>query len=58
MPLALRNRGVRPPGAHPLESDEQQEAAFDVCRVASRTAAPLQRLEHGLLPLTTFVVLP
>jgi NhaA family Na+:H+ antiporter len=29
-----------------------------VCRVASQTAAPLQRLEHALLPFSTFVVLP
>jgi len=46
------------PGAHVLESSEQQEVAFAICREGRHTAAPLQRLEFSLHPWTTFLVLP
>jgi NhaA family Na+:H+ antiporter len=46
------------PAAHVLEDDAQQEAAFEIRRVSPQIASPLQRVEHGLHPFTTFVVLP
>ncbi len=46
------------PGAHVLEDDRQQEAAYEIRQYATHSAAPLQRIEHALLPVTAFVVLP
>jgi Na+:H+ antiporter, NhaA family len=46
------------PGAHVLDDTEQQQVAFAIRREATHTAAPLQRLETGLHPWTTFLVLP
>ncbi len=46
------------PGEHVLECDTQQEALFELRHEANSAAAPLQRLEHALLPWTTFLVLP
>ena len=45
-------------GEHVLVDDSQQRAALDIRRAARRVAAPLQRLEFTLHPLTTFLVLP
>lgn len=44
--------------AHVLENDGQQRAALKVAAEARLCAAPLQRLELGLHPVSTFVVLP
>jgi NhaA family Na+:H+ antiporter len=46
------------PGAHTLEDDRQQKAALRIRDAAIKSVAPLQRLEFGLHPLTTLVVLP
>jgi len=46
------------PGAHVLEDPTQQECAFEIREVAIHTTAPLQRLEHELHPVSTFVILP
>ena len=46
------------PQAHPLEDDVQQQYAFQICRSSTLIASPLQRMEHSLHPLTTYVVLP
>ena len=46
------------PGAHVLEDDSQQEAAYRIRGLATHAAAPLQRLEHALHPVSTFIVLP
>lgn len=46
------------PGAHVLESDEQQLCAMEIQSEARYMQAPLQRLMHGLHPVTTFGVLP
>ena len=46
------------PDAHVLEDDEQQQYAFEICRTSYKISSPLQRMEHALLPFTTFVVLP
>jgi NhaA family Na+:H+ antiporter len=46
------------PGAHVLDSDRQQDFAFEIREAATHSAAPLQRIEHFLHPITTFVVLP
>lgn len=46
------------PDKHVLDDDLQQEAAFEIRRVSPSIASPLQRMEHGLHPFTTFVVLP
>jgi NhaA family Na+:H+ antiporter len=46
------------PGAHVLESDDQQLMAAEIREEALHMQAPLQRIEHALHPFTTFVVLP
>jgi NhaA family Na+:H+ antiporter len=46
------------PGAHVLQDDSQQEAAYEIRSLAAHSAAPLQRIEHALHPFTTFFVLP
>ena len=46
------------PGAHVLETDDQQLCAMEIQSEARFMQAPLQRLMHGLHPVTTFVVLP
>ena len=46
------------PGAHTLEDDRQQEYALEIQRAALLSVAPLQRIEWGLHPLSTFLVLP
>lgn len=46
------------PDSHVLEDPAQQHCAFEIAKAASHTAAPLQRLEHALLPFTTFIILP
>lgn len=45
-------------GAHVLEDDTQQKTALHVAQLATRSAAPLQRLEWALHPVSTFVILP
>lgn len=46
------------PGAHTLEDDSQQKLALQIRDAAIRSTAPLQRLEFGLHPVTSFLVLP
>ncbi|NTU72004.1 MAG: Na+/H+ antiporter NhaA [Coriobacteriia bacterium] len=46
------------PGAHVLDDNEQQECAFEIGQRTAWVASPLQRMEHSLHPLTTYVVLP
>lgn len=46
------------PGSHVLDDPAQQHCAFEIQEAARHTAAPLQRLEHMLLPFTNFIVLP
>ncbi len=46
------------PDSHVLEDPAQQHCAFEIAKAASHTAAPLQRLEHALLPFTNFIILP
>ncbi|MDP2181135.1 MAG: Na+/H+ antiporter NhaA [Actinomycetota bacterium] len=46
------------PGSHVLDDPVQQHRSFEIREAARYTAAPLQRLEHTLLPLTSFIVLP
>ncbi len=46
------------PGSHVLEDPRQQTCATEIQEAARHISAPLQRLEHGLHPLTTFVILP
>lgn len=45
-------------GAHVLADGTQQALARDVREAAGHMQAPLQRLEHGLLPWTNYMVLP
>ncbi len=49
---------VEVPDAHVLDDPQQQHAAFEIRAVARHVAAPLQRLEHALQPVTTYVILP
>ena len=46
------------PGAHVLETADQQHCAQELQAEARWIQAPLQRMEHAILPLTTFVILP
>lgn len=46
------------PGAHVLESPDQQRCAWELQAQARRIQAPLQRMEHVLHPVSTFAVLP
>ena len=46
-----------PSKVHELEKD-QQHALEEASRLTSEAVPPLQRLEHGLMPLVTFVVMP
>lgn len=46
------------PGAHVLESDDQQVVARSLQRSAQEIQAPLQRLNYALHPLTTFGIIP
>ena len=50
--------GCNVPGAHVLEDAEQQYLALEIRSEALHVAAPLQRLEHGLQPFTTYLILP
>jgi len=45
-------------GEHVLASDEQQRIARTLQLGARRMQAPLQRMEHAILPITTYIVLP
>lgn len=46
------------PDSHVLEDPKQQLCALEIRDAAVHSAAPLQRLEFGLHPFTTFIVLP
>ena len=46
------------PGAHVLESDDQQLIARTLQKAAHDVQAPLQRLEFSLHPVTIFLILP
>jgi Na+:H+ antiporter, NhaA family len=45
-------------GEHVLVSDDQQHLAQELQVGARWMQAPLQRMEHAMLPVTTYVVLP
>ncbi|TDB39960.1 MAG: Na+/H+ antiporter NhaA [Actinobacteria bacterium] len=46
------------PGDHVLQTPDQQHCAQEIQAQARWIQAPLQRMEHSLLPLSTFVILP
>jgi len=46
------------PGAHVLETPHQQHCAQELQAEARWIQAPLQRMEHAILPISTFVILP
>ena len=46
------------PGEHVLQSDAQQHCAQELQAQARWIQAPLQRMEHAILPLATFAILP
>ncbi len=46
------------PGSHVLDDPVQQYCALEIREAAKHTAAPLQRLEAGLHPFATYVILP
>jgi len=45
-------------GQHVLESNDQQHLARELQAGAKWIQAPLQRMEHAMLPVTTYFVLP
>ncbi|HZL05676.1 MAG TPA: Na+/H+ antiporter NhaA [Coriobacteriia bacterium] len=46
------------PGEHVLQSNVQQHRAQEIQAEARWIQAPLQRMEHAILPVSTFVILP
>lgn len=46
------------PGAHILETPDQQQCAWDLQMQARHIQAPLQRMEHVFHPISTYAVLP
>jgi len=46
------------PGAHVIEDDSQQHVAQSIKNSAHYMQAPLQRMEHALHPITTYLILP
>jgi len=46
------------PGQHVLETPDQQVCAQEIQTQARWIQAPLQRVEHSILPVTTFIILP
>jgi NhaA family Na+:H+ antiporter len=56
--LLRRLRGVGVPTHPDLLTPEQQDVIEAVALLAEDATAPLQRLEHALVPIVTFVVLP
>ncbi|MBK5211269.1 MAG: Na+/H+ antiporter NhaA [Coriobacteriia bacterium] len=59
--LRLRSRKieeVHSPESHILENDDQQVLAYGISQAAMRVASPLQRLEHAILPMSNFFILP
>lgn len=51
-------RQVGPPTDKGLNTNEQQHVLDELALVRGAASAPLQNLEHGLVPLVTFLVLP
>jgi NhaA family Na+:H+ antiporter len=56
--LLARLRAVRLPGRAVLLSHEQQDVVHALTVLVEDATAPLQRLEHVLGPIVTFLVLP
>lgn len=46
------------PGRHILSESHQVHVANDIAIAAAGVVSPLQRIEHALMPLSTFVILP
>ena len=53
-----RLRRVGPPTSSGLNSPAQEHALHDLAMIHDRATAPLQRLEHAIVGLVTFVILP
>ncbi len=49
---------VGEPPDRKINSSDQQHVIDDMARCIERGTAPLQRIEHALVPVTTFLVLP
>ena len=49
---------VGPPSGTGLNTNEQQHILDDISLIRGSATAPLQNLEHALVPLVTFVILP
>jgi len=46
------------PGEHVLQTPHQQHCAQEIQAEARWIQAPLQRMEHAILPVSTFIILP
>lgn len=53
-----RLRRVGPPTSSGLNTPAQEDALHDLAVIHDRATAPLQRLEHAIVGLVTFVILP
>ncbi len=56
--LVQRHRSLALPAGHGLLPPEERRVLYEIEDVVEQGTAPLQRLEHGLLPVVTFLVLP
>jgi NhaA family Na+:H+ antiporter len=56
--MSVLNEFERPLGTNSLSSDRHQVAAQTLENVADRMQSPAQKLEHDLLPWTTYLILP
>lgn len=56
--MSVLNEFERPLGKNSLSSDRHQVAAQTLENVADRMQSPAQKLEHDLLPWTTYLILP
>ncbi len=54
--VELKRSGL--PAGHRLLGTEQQEALQDMEQLLEEANAPLQKLEHNLMPISTFLVMP
>ncbi len=53
-----RLQELGPPSDKGLNTHEQQDVLDEISLIRGQATAPLQNLEHGLMPLVTFLILP
>lgn len=56
--IGAKMKRIYHPERHVLESDAEHELALELKVEGRKVASPLQRLEHAILPVSNFIVLP